>query len=168
MLSNARAIAAVFANSRVRVTPMTRDEGHSQGPLARQDHSTQQHLVERMEAEGDGWAIWQGKLLALTYAPTFRPRSRRVRRHPVVVAARLAARLALTAARAAASRAAASATKAALKHGLIAAPRQVIPNQVGTASGRARWVESGNQDHWASCQEGSQTSWRHTRQGDRK
>jgi hypothetical protein len=61
MLSNASAIAAVFANWRVRVTPMTRDEGHFQGPLAGQDHSTQQHMVERMEAEGDDWAIWQGK-----------------------------------------------------------------------------------------------------------
>jgi hypothetical protein len=49
MLSNASAIAAVFANSRVRVTPMTGDEGHAQGPLAGQDHSTKQHLVERME-----------------------------------------------------------------------------------------------------------------------
>jgi hypothetical protein len=123
-------MAAVFANSRVRVTPMTGDEGHSQGPLAGQDHSTQKHLVERMEAEGDDWAIWQWNPLALTYAPTFRPRSHRVRRHPVVVAARLAARLALTAARSAASRAAASATKVALKHGLIAAPRQVIPNAI--------------------------------------
>jgi hypothetical protein len=82
MLSNASAIAAVFANSRVRVTPMTRDEGHAEGPLAGQDHSTQQHLVERMEAEGDDWAIWQEKPLELTYAPTFRPRSRRVRCHP--------------------------------------------------------------------------------------
>jgi hypothetical protein len=51
MLSNASAIAAVFANSRVRVTPMTGDEGHVQNPLAGQDHSTQQHLVERMEAK---------------------------------------------------------------------------------------------------------------------
>jgi hypothetical protein len=65
-----------------------------------------------------------------TPAPTFRPRSRRVRRHPVIVATRLAARLALAAARSAASRAAASATKVALKHGLIAAPRQVIPNAI--------------------------------------
>jgi hypothetical protein len=51
MLSNASAIPAVFANSRVRVTPMTGDEGHVQNPLAGQDHSTQQHLVERMEAK---------------------------------------------------------------------------------------------------------------------
>jgi hypothetical protein len=130
MLSYASAIAAVFANSRVRVTPMIRDEGHSQGPLAGQDHSTQQHLVERMEAEGDDWAIWQGKPLALTYAPTFRLRSRQVRCHPVEVAALLATRLALNVARAAASRAAAIATKAALEHGLIAAPRQVIPNAI--------------------------------------
>jgi hypothetical protein len=101
---------------------MTGDEGHVQGPLAGQDHSTQQPLVERMEAEGDDCAIWQGKPLALTYAPTFRPRSRRVRRHPVVVAARLAARLALNAARAAASRVAVIATRTTLKHGLIAAP----------------------------------------------
>jgi hypothetical protein len=130
MLSNASAIAAVFASSRVRVAPMTGDEGHAQGPLAGQDHSTQQHMVERMEAEGDDWAIWQGKPLELTYAPTFRPISRRVRRHPVVVAARMAAQLALNAARAAASRAAAIATKTALKHGLIAAPRQVLPNAI--------------------------------------
>jgi hypothetical protein len=130
MLSNTSAIAAVFANSRVRVTPMTGAEGHAQGPLAGQDHSTQQHLVERMEAKGDDWAIWQGKPFALTYAPTFRPRSRRVRRHPVVVAACMAARLALNAARAAASRAAAIATRTALKHGLIAAPRQVLPNAI--------------------------------------
>jgi hypothetical protein len=40
MFSNASAIAAVFANSRVRVKPMTGDEGHAQGPLAGQDHST--------------------------------------------------------------------------------------------------------------------------------
>jgi hypothetical protein len=122
MLSNASAIAAVFASSRVRVAPMTGDKGHAQSPLAGQDHSTQQHLVERMEHEGDDWAIWQGKPLELTYAPTFRPRSCRVRCHPVVVAARMAARLALNAAKAAASRAAVIATKTALKHGLIAAP----------------------------------------------
>jgi hypothetical protein len=58
MLSNASAIAAVFASSRVRVTPTTGDEGQAQGPLAGQDHSTQQHLVERMEAEEDDWATW--------------------------------------------------------------------------------------------------------------
>jgi hypothetical protein len=109
---------------------MTGDEGHAQSPLAGQDHSNQQHLVERMEAEGDDWLIWQGKPLALTYAPTFRPRSRRVRRHPVVVATRMAALLALNAARAAASRAVAIATKTALKHGLIAAPQQVLPNAI--------------------------------------
>jgi hypothetical protein len=130
MLSNASAIAAVFASSRVRVAPMTGDEGQAQGPLAGQDYSTQQHLVERMEAKGDNWATWQGKSLELTYAPTFRPRSRRVRRHPVVVAARMAAQLTLNAARAAASRAATMATKTALKHGLIAAPQQVLPNAI--------------------------------------
>jgi hypothetical protein len=130
MLSNASAIAPVFASSRVRVAPMTGDEGHAQGPLAGQDHSTQQHLVERMEAKGDDWAIWQGKPLELTYAPTFRPRSRRVHRHPVVVAARMAVRLALNAARAAASRAATIATKTAIRHGLIASPRQVLPNTI--------------------------------------
>jgi hypothetical protein len=130
MLSNASAIAAVSASSRVRVTPMTGDEGQAQGPLAGQDHSTQQHLVERMEAEGDDYATWQGKPSELTYAPTIRPRSRRARRHPVVVAARMADRLALNAARAAASRAATMATKTALKHGLVAAPRQVLPNAI--------------------------------------
>jgi hypothetical protein len=101
------------------VTPRTEDEGQAQGPLAGPDHSIQQHLVERMEAEGDDWATWQGKPLELIYAPTFRPRSRRVRRHPVVVAARMAARLALNAARAAASRAATLATRTALKHVLM-------------------------------------------------
>jgi hypothetical protein len=170
MLSNASAIAAVFANSRVRVTPMTGDEGHSKGPLAGQDHSTQQHLVERMEAEGDDWAIWQGKPLALTYAPTFRPRTRRVRRHPVVVAARLAARLALNAARAADSRAAASATRAALKHGLIAAPRQVIPNAIRwgpQVAGRAG-VNQATRTIGRAARRGARRVCCHTRQGDRK
>jgi hypothetical protein len=83
-----------------------------------------------MEAEGGDWGTWQWKPITLVHAPTFRPRSRRVRRHPVAVSARLAARLALAAARSAASHAAASATKVALKHGLIAAPRQVIPNAI--------------------------------------
>jgi 4'-phosphopantetheinyl transferase EntD len=113
MLSNASAIAAVFANSRVVVKPLTGEEGQFQGPPAGPDNSTQRHLVERMEDEGDDWA-----LLKLVHAPTFRPRSRRVRRHPVAVAARLAARLALAAARSAASRAAASATKVAPNMGL--------------------------------------------------
>jgi hypothetical protein len=130
MLSNASAIAAAFASSRVRVTLKTEDEGQAQGPLAGPDYSIQQHLVEKMEAEGDDWATWQGKPLELTYAPTFRPRSHRVRRHPVVVATRMAARLALNAARAAAARAATLATRTALKHGLIAAPRQVLPNAI--------------------------------------
>jgi hypothetical protein len=112
------------------VKPRTGDEGQSQGPLAGPDNSTQRHLVERMEAEGDDWATWQWKPLTLIHAPAFRPRTRRVRSHPVVVAARLAARLALAAARSAASRAAASATKVTLQHWLIAAPRQVIPNAI--------------------------------------
>jgi hypothetical protein len=112
------------------VKPMTGDGGHSQGPLAGPDNSMQSHLVERIEDRGDDWATWQWKPITLVHAPIFRPRSRRVRRHPIAVAARLAARLALGAARSAASRAAASATKVALKHGLIAAPRQVIPNAI--------------------------------------
>jgi hypothetical protein len=162
MLSNASAIAAVFANSRVRVTPMTGDKGHAQGPLAGQDHSTQQHPVDRMEAEGDDWA--------LTYAPTFWPRSRRVRRHPVVVAACMAARLALNAARAAASRAAAIATRTALKHGLIAAPRQVLPNAIrwGPQVARCAGVNRATRTIGRAARRGCQTGWRHTRQGDRK
>jgi hypothetical protein len=58
MLSNASAIAAIFANSRVVVKPRTGEEGQSQGPLAGPDNSTQRHLVERIEAEGDDWATW--------------------------------------------------------------------------------------------------------------
>jgi hypothetical protein len=112
------------------VKPMTGDGGHSQDPLAGPDHSTQRQLVERMEAKGDDWATWQWKPIQLVHAPISRLRSRRVRRHPVAVAARLAARLPMAAARSAASRAAASATKVALKHGLIVAPRQVIPNAI--------------------------------------
>jgi hypothetical protein len=130
MLSNASTIIATFSRPRAMVKPMARDGGHSQDPLAGPDHSTQRQLVERMEAKGDNWATWQWKPIKLVHAPISRLRSRRVRRHPVAVAARLAARLALEAARSAASRAAASATKVALKHGLIAAPRQVIPNAI--------------------------------------
>jgi hypothetical protein len=130
MLTNASAIAAIFARSRVMVKPMTGDGGHSQGPLAVPYNSTQRHLVERIEAKGDDWATWQWKPITLVHAPIFRLRSRRVRRHPFALAACLAARLALAAARSAASRAAASATKVALKHGLIAAPQQVIPNAI--------------------------------------
>jgi hypothetical protein len=119
---------------------MTGDGGHSQGPLAGPDNSTQRQLVERIEAKGDDWATWQWKPITLVDAPIFRQRSRGVRRHPIAVAARLAARLALAAARSAASRAAASATKVALKHGLIAAQRQVIPNAIkwGPQVGRGR------------------------------
>jgi hypothetical protein len=83
-----------------------------------------------MEAEVGDWATWQWKPITLVHPTTFRPRSRRVRCHPVAVSARLAARLALAAARSTVSRAAASATKVALMHGLIAAPRQVIPNAI--------------------------------------
>jgi hypothetical protein len=130
MLSNVSALAATLASSRVRVTPRGENGGQPQGPLAGPSYSIQLHLVEKMEAEGDDWAAWQGKPLELTYAPTVRPRSRRVRRHPIVIATRVAARLALNAARAAAERAATLATRTALKHGLIAAPRQVLPNAI--------------------------------------
>jgi hypothetical protein len=159
MLSNASAIAAAFASSRVRVTPRTEDKGQAQGPLAGPDHSIQQHLVEKIEAEGDDWATWQGKPLELTYAPTFRPRSHRVRRHPVVVAAHMAARLALNAARAAAARAATLATRTALKHGLIAAPRQVLPNAIKwgpQVAGRA------------GVNQATRTIWRAARRGARR
>jgi hypothetical protein len=136
---------------------MTGDRGHAQGPLAGQDHSTPQHLVERMEAKGDNWAIWQGKPLELTYALTFRPRSRRVRRHPVVVAARMAARLALNAARAAAFHAAAIATKTALKYGLIAAPRQVLPNAIrwGTQVAGRTGVNQATRTIWRAARRGA-------------
>jgi hypothetical protein len=130
MLSNVSTTAATFSRPMGIVKPTTGEGGHSQVPLAGPNHSTQKQLVERMEAKGDDWATWQWKPRKLVSAPFSRLRSRRVRRHPVAVAARLAARLALAAARSAASRAAASATKVALKHGLIAAPRQVIPNAI--------------------------------------
>jgi hypothetical protein len=41
-------------------------------------------------------------------------------------------------------------------------------HQVGTANGRAHRSQSGDQDHWTSCQERGQTSWRHTWQGHRE
>jgi hypothetical protein len=95
---------------------------------------TQQVLPEATgEADGghgDDLAIWQWKPRKLVSAPFSRLRSGRVRFHPLATAARIAARLALVTARSAASRAAASASKAALKHGVIAAPRQVIPNAI--------------------------------------
>jgi hypothetical protein len=130
MLSNVSTTVATFSRPMGIVKPTTGEGGHSQAPLAGLDHSTQKQLVERMEAKGDDCATWQWKPRKLVSAPFSRLRSRRVRRHPVAVAARLATRLALAAARSAASRAAASASKVALKHELIAAPRQVIPNAI--------------------------------------
>jgi hypothetical protein len=100
----------------------------------------------------------------LVSAPFSRLRSRRVRRHPIALAARLAARLALAAARLAASRAAASATKAALKHELIAAPQR---HQVGTTSGRMRWGQPSNPNDQKGRQEWSETGWCYLRQGSR-
>jgi hypothetical protein len=110
--------------------PIRLGKEHSQAPLAGINRTLQKQLVKQMEDEGDDLAIWQWKPKKLVSAPFSRLRSRRVRRHPIAAAARIAARLALVAARLAASRAAASATKTALKHGLIAAPRQVIPNAI--------------------------------------
>jgi hypothetical protein len=115
--------------------PIRLGKEHSQAPLAGINRTLQKQLVKQMEDEGDDLAIWQWKPKKLVSAPFSRLRSRRVRRHPIaaaarIAAARIAARLALVAARLAASRAAASATKTALKHGLIAAPRQVIPNAI--------------------------------------
>jgi hypothetical protein len=128
MLSNISTTVATFSRLMGIVKPTTGEGGHSQVPLAGLDHSTQKQLVERMEANGDDCATSQWKPRKLVSAPFSRLRSRQVRRHLVAVAVGLAARLALAAAGSAASRAAASATKVALKHGLIAAPRQVIPN----------------------------------------
>jgi hypothetical protein len=139
MLSNVSTTAATFSRPMGIVKPTTGEGGHSQVPLAGPNHSTQKQLVERMEAKGDDWATWQWKPRKLVSAPFPRLRSLQVRRHPVAVAARLAARLALAAARSAASRAAASATKVALKHGLIAAPRQVIPTP---SSGDLKWPDA--------------------------
>jgi hypothetical protein len=120
MLSNVSTTVATFSRPMGIVKPTTGEGGHSQVPLAGPDHSTQKRLVE---AKGDDWATWQWKPRKLVSAPFSRLRSRRVRRHSVAVAARLAAGLALAAARAAASPAAVSATKVALKHGLIASER---------------------------------------------
>jgi ribosomal protein L18 len=91
---------------------------------------SQKQLVRRMEDNRDDLAAWQWKPRKLVSAPFSRLRSGRVRCHPLPTATHFAARLSLAAARSAASRAAASATKAALKHGLIAAPRQVIPKAI--------------------------------------
>jgi hypothetical protein len=130
MISNVSTTVATFSRPMSIVKPTAAGGRQSQAPLAGLDHSTRKQLVERMEANGDDRVTWQWKPRKLVSAPFSRLRSRRVRRHPVAVAARLAARLALAAARSAASRAAASATKAALKHGLIAAPRQVNLNAI--------------------------------------
>jgi hypothetical protein len=130
MLSNVSTTVATFSRPMGIVKPTTGEGGHSQVPLAGPNHLTQKQLVERMEDKGDDWVTWQWKPRKLVSAPFSRLRSCWFRYHPVAVAAHLAARLALAAARAAASRASASATKVALKHGLIAAPRQVIPNAI--------------------------------------
>jgi hypothetical protein len=101
-----------------------------EAPLAGLDRLSQKQLVERMEDDRDNLATWQWKPRKLVSDPFSRLCSRRVRCHSLATAARVAARLALAAARSAASRAADSTTKAALKHGLIAAPRQVIPTAI--------------------------------------
>jgi hypothetical protein len=130
MMSNVSTTVATFSRLMGIVKPTRWGEKHSQAPLAGIDRSSMRQLVERMEDDGDDLATWQWKPRKLVSAPFSRLRSRRVRCHPIAVAARLAAQLSLAAARSAASRAAVSATKAALKHGLIAAPRQVIPNAI--------------------------------------
>jgi hypothetical protein len=129
-MSNASTIVATLSRPIGIAKPIRWGEKHSQANLAGLNRSSQKQLVKRMEDEGDDLATWQWKPRKLVSAPFSRLRSRRVRRHPLAAAARIAAGLTLAAARSAASRAAASATKAALKHGLIAAPRQVIPNPI--------------------------------------
>jgi hypothetical protein len=130
MMSNVSNTVATFSRPMGIVKPTRWGEKHSQAPLAGIDRSSKRQLVERMKDNGHNLVTWQWKPRKLVSAPFSRLRSCRVRRHPIAVAARLAARLALAAARSAASRAAASATKAALKHGLIAAPRLVVPNAI--------------------------------------
>jgi hypothetical protein len=130
MISNASTTVATLSRP-IGIAKLIRwGEKHSQAPLAGLSRSYQKQLVKRMEDDRDDLVAWQWKPRKLVSAPFSRLRSCRVRRHPLTAAARIAARLALTAARSAASRAAASATKAALKHGLIAAPGQVIPNAI--------------------------------------
>jgi hypothetical protein len=129
-MSNVSTNLTTLSRSISIAKPIRRGEKHSQAALAGLDRLSQKQLVKRMEDEGDDLATWQWKPRKLVSAPFSRLRSRRVRRHPLAAAARIASRLALAAARSAASRAAASATKAALKHGLITAPRQVIPNAI--------------------------------------
>jgi hypothetical protein len=129
-MSNISTTVATFSRPMSIVKPTTGGGKHSQAPLAGLNRSAKRQLVERMEDNGDDLATWQRKPRKLVSAPFSRLRSRRVRRHPIAVAARLLARLALAAARSAASRAAASAAKAALKHGLIAEPQQVVPTAI--------------------------------------
>jgi hypothetical protein len=129
-MSNASTTVATLSRPIGIAKPIRLGEKHSQAPLAGLNRSSQKQLVKRMEDDGGDFATWQWKLRKLVSAPFSRLRSRRVRCHPLAVAARIAAQLALAAARSAASRAAASATKAALKHRLIAAPQQVIPNAI--------------------------------------
>jgi hypothetical protein len=97
--------------------------------------------VQQTEDDGDDLATWQWKPKKLVSAPFSRLRSRRVHRHPIAAAARIAAQVALVAARTAAACAAASATRAALKYGFIGT-RHVIPNAIKwgpQVAGRA-WV----------------------------
>jgi hypothetical protein len=129
-MSNVSTTVATFSRPMGIVKPKTWGGMHSQAPLAGIDRSWKRQLVERMEDNGDDLATWQWKPRKLVCAPFSRLRSRRVRRNPIAVATRLAARLALAAARSVASCAAASATKAALKHRLIGAPQQVVPNTI--------------------------------------
>jgi hypothetical protein len=129
-MSNVSTTVATLSHPMGIAKPMRWGEKHSQAPLRGIDRLCQRQLVEWMEDDGDNLATWQWKPRKLVSAPFSRLRSRRVRRQPLAAAARVAARLALAAARSAASCAAVSATKAALKHGLIAAPRQVIPNAI--------------------------------------
>jgi hypothetical protein len=129
-MSNTRTTVVALSCTIGIAKPIILGEKHSQAPLAGLNRSFQKQLVKRMEDDGDDLAIWQWKPRKLVSAPFSRLRSGRVRFHPLATAARIAARLALVTARSAASRAAASASKAALKHGVIAAPRQVIPNAI--------------------------------------
>jgi hypothetical protein len=119
-----------------------------------------------MEDNGDDLATWQWKPRKLVSASFSRLHSHRVRRHPIAVAALLAARLALAATRSAFSRAAASATKAALKHGLMAAPRQVVPNAIKWGPQViVRAGQPSNPNDRKGCQERSETGRCYLRQG---
>jgi hypothetical protein len=129
-MSNTSTTVTVLSRLIGIVKPIKLGEEHSQAPLAGLNRTLQKQLVKQMEDNGDDLAIWQWKPRKLVSAPFSRLRPRRVRLHPISAAARIAARISLVAARLAASRSAASATKAALKHGLIASPRQVIPNTI--------------------------------------